>query len=305
MGRPRKAKQGISLTLDALKRVVLSAFASDLQLSAQLVLKGGSAIDLAHGLTHRSSIDIDYSIEGDFSEQQLSGMAKRLQDLLSRAFAPMGLRVFDLRFEPRPEVLSDDLAEFWGGYSIAFKLIDASGPNADGPLDAMQRSALVTGPSQRRTFLIDVSRFECCAEREEVTIEGRQVLVYSPRLIVCEKLRAICQQMPEYLQAIRKGHASSRARDFFDIHELTTRFTVVFESQEFAVLCARVFGAKRVPVDLLWRINETREFHRSDFASVAATVPPGTILLGYDDYFDAVAERVNRLKAFWDKQPPA
>jgi len=43
--------------------------------------------------------------------------------------------------------------------------------------------------------------------------------VYTLEMIAIEKLRATCQQMPEY--GIR-GAATQRARDFYDIHLIVT-----------------------------------------------------------------------------------
>jgi len=272
-------------------------------LARRLVLKGGSALDLAYGLSYRASIDLDLSIAGDFTEAELSGMPSLMQRVLEAAFRPRGVRVFDLEFSPRPERVSADLAGFWGGYSLCFKLIDANHCESI-PVTDWAREAMVVGPAQRRTLEVDISRFECCDDADEVVIAGRAVRAYSPRLMVCEKLRAICQQMPEYRATVKRPHGSARARDFFDIRELVVQFTIVVTTPRFRNVLARVFAAKRVPIALLWRIEEAREMHRADFASVQATIQAGVIVASYDEYVDFVVARVAELQATWDVQAP-
>ena len=46
-------------------------------------------------------------------------------------------------------------------------------------------------------------------------LDDYTIYVYSPTMIAIEKLRAICQQMPEYALQRRP---SARARDFYDIY---------------------------------------------------------------------------------------
>ncbi len=50
----------------------------------------------------------------------------------------------------------------------------------------------------------------------------------------------------------------------------------------YAALLKAVFDAKRVPLRLLGRIGDYREYHRPDFASVEATVKPSTELKSFD-----------------------
>jgi hypothetical protein len=122
--------------------------------------------------------------------------------------------------------------------------------------------------------------------------------VYSPAALVCEKLRAICQQMPEYVQTVR-NHPSPRARDFLDIHAAAENLRIDFQSDEFGRILRKVFEAKRVPLRLIGEICRYREFHREDFPAVQATVKPNAELRDFDFYFDYVVRRCRDLEALW------
>ena len=59
-------------------------------------------------------------------------------------------------------------------------------------------------------------------DKQDWDFDGTLIYVYSPSMIVCEKLRAICQQMPEYGPVIKRERlGSARPKDFVDIFVLT------------------------------------------------------------------------------------
>ena len=60
-------------------------------------------------------------------------------------------------------------------------------------------------------FTIDLSKYEYVAGKLELNLDDYAIYVYSPSMIAIEKLRAICQQMPEYPL---RGYRTARARDF-------------------------------------------------------------------------------------------
>ena len=299
--RPSNSSAPLATPADV-KRITVQSLASDPLLAERLVFKGGSALEMLYGIGLRASVDLDYSIQGDFDDAEIDRIKQSLSHTLSAAFGRIGVAIFDLHFEPKPRNVSPDLAAFWGGYQIRFKLIDRRLAEAigDDP-QSLRRSALAVGPAQRRTFEIDISRHECCQDKELHTFGGVAVLAYSPRLIVAEKLRAICQQMPEYRKSVRSPGSSPRARDFFDIHNLLDQFNLVLATREFLSLLTAVFQAKRVSLDSLPHITGTREFHRQDFQSVLDTVPPRLAVLTFDEYFDSVLSLVRDLQALRDE----
>jgi len=287
--------------LARIRKLAIIALVSDDELMDSLVLKGGNAIALIHGITARESLDLDFSLETDFPDPDCDALRRRFEGLLVRTFAEEGYAVFDVRVSPEPPHLTPDMADFWGGYRLEFKVIQSSKiPTAGRNLESLRRRAEVVGPRQRRTFRIDISKFEYSQPKEEKQIEGYSVFVYTPAMLVCEKLRAICQQTPEYREIVRSRGASARARDFFDIHGLVERFRIDLASRDNTALLRAMFAAKRVPLHLLGHIAEYREYHRADFPALEATVAPAARLKGFDFYFDYVLALVAKLEPLWD-----
>jgi len=166
-------------------------------------------------------------------------------------------------------------------------------------MQKLHKQAEVVGLNQNRTFTVDISCHEYCEPRAEYDLDGYTIYVYSPEMLVCEKLRAICQQMPQYRRSVEGGAARPRANDFFDIWCLTRHFRLELADQRNRDLCRRMFDAKRVPLSLLQHIADFREFHRQGFRIVEDTVKPGVILKPFDYYFDYVRKLVNGLHALW------
>lgn len=72
--------------LDKIKKLTISALVSDDLLMKMLVLKGGNAIDIAYDLTDRGSLDIDFSIDRDFTEKEKARIQSILDHLLNQEF---------------------------------------------------------------------------------------------------------------------------------------------------------------------------------------------------------------------------
>lgn len=288
------------LNYDRIKRLAIIAMVSDDRLMNLLVLKGGNALDLVYGVAERASIDLDFSIEREFDD--LPAIAEKLRYAFERTFAAEGYRAFDVKIAERPAMVAPDLRDFWGGYVVEFKIIEQEKHGRlAGDLAALRRNAALVGAKQKRTFSVDVSKFEYCSPRQPVVFEGYTVLVYTPAMVVFEKLRAICQQMPEYAELVRSKSQSARARDFFDIYTVDQRYRIDFHDSENVALVRRVFAAKRVPLALIKDIHRYREYHRPDFAVVRDTVKPDVELQGFDFYFDHVLSRCAALEPLGDE----
>src|SRR5262245_44596237 len=106
------------------KKLVIIAMFSDDVLMERLVLKGGNALDLIHHISARASVDVDLSIDGDFTSEERLHLRDRIEKALGGTFRPEGYQVFDVKLEEQPQGLMADLEDFWGGYSIEFKLIE-------------------------------------------------------------------------------------------------------------------------------------------------------------------------------------
>ena len=129
---------------------------SDDTLMQNLVLKGGNALDLIYKLSARSSVDVDFSMQGDFPGGR-EAFRDKVQASLTQTYAEAGLRAFDFKVEDRPENIRESLKSFWGGYNIDFKLIEeAKYKQFSDDLEALRRNAIDLGKGSQ--FLIDVSR---------------------------------------------------------------------------------------------------------------------------------------------------
>lgn len=285
-----------------IRKLIIIALFSDDEFMEMLVLKGGNAIDLIHGVALRGSIDLDFSLESDFAEKDDQVLRSRFERLLNVTFRPEGLRAFDVTFVSVPPSLSAEMKSFWGGYRLEFKVIDAREfDTRKGDSRKLRVAAESIAPGHRKRFCVDISRHEYCRPKQEHDLDGYTIYVYTPEMIVCEKIRAICQQMPEYARSVKSPSRSARARDFFDICTLVEHYTLDLTADTNRDLIRRMFETKRVPLDLLRRISDHREYHRSDFASVEATVKPGIRLREFDYYFDYVVGLVQALEPFGDE----
>ena len=121
-------------------------------------------------------------------------------------------------------------------------------------------------------------------------------------MLTFEKLRAICQQMPEYL-AIVKGAPAGRARDYVDIHRLREEYSISFASPLNQELLTKVFRAKHVPLHLIARIGDRDvcDFHRAGFVAVKDTIKPGVVLEEFDYYVDCLVRCSRDLKPLWNE----
>ena len=299
MAKNKKEQKSDELAaLERVKRLAVMAMFSDDDLMDELVLKGGNAMALIHKLTSRESVDLDFSMQHDFPDG-VEAMTARIGRALQRTFPPAGYMPFDLKMAEKPANISPDMAGFWGGYAVEFKLVTLEQFVAHkDDLKQLRNAALSIG--QGKKFLIDISRFEYVADKEETDLEGYRIYVYSPTMIACEKLRAICQQMEAYAPIVKRSDGrpgSQRARDFLDIHTLVERLVLDLIAPKAIDMTREMFALKHVPLEFLGQIGEQREFHRQGFPSVQATVAPGFKLQSFDFYFDYVVELATRVLA--------
>lgn len=282
--------------LKQIKRIGVMAMFADDELFDHLVLKGGNAMDLIHRLSSRASVDLDFSMQHNFPEG-IDLFRKRVERTLVKTFRQHGYEVFDVKIWEKPENISIDMADFWGGCKVEFKLIGGDKfERLSGDISELRKYALKIGQGQK--FLIDISRFEYTLGKKEADLDGYRLYVYSPEMIVCEKIRAICQQMPEYGPIIKRSRAgSARARDFLDIYTLINTLRLDISTEENRKLLNEMFKVKKVPLSFLALIKNYREFHKADFPAVVATVKVGMSVKPFDFYFDYVLGLVGQLES--------
>jgi len=279
---------------DEVRRRILIAMVSDDELLNMLVLKGGNALAMVHGVVQRATLDMDFSIASHFPD--LAGAKARIFAALRGEFAKIGFAVFDEKFIPKPSARGPNQPDWWGGYVVEFKLIELAIFNENSDADKLRRLASVVGPQQKKTYSIDISKNEYCAGKVKREIDSHAVYVYSLEMIAIEKFRAICQQLPAY--AITRNK-TPRARDFYDIHEIVTRSDVDLFASHNQELFREIFAAKGVPLELLSEICTSKDFHALDWPSVEASIAGSHE--DFDYYFNYVCEYVRALDSIGKK----
>jgi predicted nucleotidyltransferase component of viral defense system len=278
------------MDLRDIRRLIITALFSDDELMEKFVLKGGNALDLVHKLGARSSVDIDLSIPDDFADPD--DVKERIFRALRDRFDSAGYVVFDEKFGKKPSRPREDQGPRWGGYLAEFKITSRKHfEEHKGDLGHLQRSAQLIGAEQKRVFKIDISKFEFCDTKLETELDDFTIYVYTLPMLAIEKLRAICQQMLEYTL---RPYSKPRARDFYDIDAIVSAGGIDLTTQDNIELLRNIFAAKEVPLPLLGKIEETRDFHIVDWPAVQQSVAGP--LEEFDVYFRRVVELVNRLK---------
>ena len=123
-------------------------------------------------------------------------------------------------------------------------------------------------------------------------------------MICLEKLRAICQQMPEYLVSI-KGNAKGntpRAKDFYDIYLIIHKLNVDLFEETNIEMCKKIFAIKKVPLHLISNIKSTRDFHKQGYSSLKDSVLEGEKLNEFDFYFNYIVKFCDKLTSLLDKK---
>lgn len=282
-----------------IKTLVTVALFSDDYFLDHLVLKGGNALDLVYKVSARSSVDIDLSLGGDFPGS-VKDFKEKINNSLNKIFIQENMRVFDVKVEEKPSNLSPELSIFWGGYDIKFKIIELDKfEKFSKDIENLRRNAIMIG--KKSNFEIDISRFEYVSDKKEMDLDGYTVYVYSVEMLIFEKLRAICQQMPDYNPIVHRSRpGSARARDFIDIYILMDKLSVNVLYAENKNILLEIFQAKRVPIDFLSNIKDFRDFHKFSFPAVLDTMHASEKIEDFDFYFDFVIKLVSDLKSSWD-----
>ncbi|HRF06814.1 nucleotidyl transferase AbiEii/AbiGii toxin family protein [Accumulibacter sp.] len=284
-------------SLELIKRAAIVAMFADDELMDLLVLKGGNAMDIVHRVNSRASVDLDFSADDSLDYELVRPKVTRA---IESTFELCGYLAFDVKMTARPGKMPDELAAFWGGYLVEFKLISLQRANeVERNVEIMRREAIQLGEGPK--FTIDISHHEYIQGKQEHELEGYRIYVYSPEMIVCEKLRAICQQMPEYGKVIqRKGLGNQRARDFIDIEALVKKFNIDLGAIRAKHMVEQMFAMKKVPLQLLGCIQDTKNLHVLGYKEVRAAMKPGVTVEAFDYYFDFVVEQSKKLEAIWN-----
>lgn len=275
------------INIEDIKRLTLRALMTDDILMQGLVLKGGNALQLAYDITNRGSIDIDFSMEKEFSELDFSRLTREFDRLLNNEFNQENLVAYDVKFIQKPK--SGSIPE-WKGYMLEFKLIEKElFDKFKDDIDAIRRNSIKVNDQSTR-YTVDISSYEYIDGAINKDIDGLILKVYSPEMILVEKVRALCQSMDKYRNIVTSARPKERARDLYDIWMLTQHFTQLNLTPN---LFQNIFGAKRVPLSFLKEFEALRERNRSNWDVVKQTIHSEQELKDYDYYFDFVKELIS------------
>lgn len=276
--------------------------ASDDELIETLVLKGGNAIEIGYaetiGSVSRPSLDLDFSISGGDFKGSIDSVSQRMERALSQSFNENGFQLFDFKFFHKPRKASEETPEGWGGYMAEFKLISLElYESFRGDIDKVRRNAIPINPSGGSTrFEIDFSKSDYTEGSRTIDVNGYQIKVYTPEMIVFEKLRALCQQLPRYGEIIGGFVPRARARDFYDIWLIMENLNISLEKSENLELIRAIFSAKKVPLELINDLRTNKEIHMENWSDVRETLSVSERVGGFDFYFDFVLSRFENLK---------
>src|SRR5215467_6019528 len=104
--------------------------------------------------------------------------------------------------------------------------------------------------------------------------------------------------MPAKCPNISSKPKSARARDFYDIYVLMQEAQIDLSKGDVLELTRQVFAAKEVPLELIGKISNHREFHRPEWPSVEDCITD--ILQSFDFYFDFVLHATKSLESLWE-----
>jgi len=287
------------MKIQEIKRLVLIALASDDLLVERLVLKGGNALELLESKKRsgisRASYDLDFSMKDDF-DSELEEISDRIQFLLEQTFSERDHTIIDYSFTLRPGKIGDTVKDFWGGYNIQFKIVtNGNYKKLSENISELRKTAIPILPNNSPKVEIEISKYEYVDGKIEFELDGFIIYLYSPHMLIFEKLRAICQQHPEYKDIVPSHSSRARARDFYDIYLICELHQVFPLSESDRDVIRAIFDAKRVPLSFIGLIQTNSDIHRADWQSVVDTVSAKEEIKDFDYYLNFVISNFGNL----------
>ena len=274
---------------------IIALFSND-DLAEKFALKGGSALDLIYHINSRASVDIDVSMEKDFPPDELPEITAKLKTTFTDTFEEHGYTIFDFKFTPRPLHQDKKRDKFWGGYSLQFKIYPSDTfEEASLNMNRARLGAEVVGKNNSTVFSIDISKYEYCRNKTSTELEGFSIYVYTPEMIIYEKLRALCQQLPEYF--INNGKfKNARPRDFYDIYTVMINQSIEFSDLNINTL-EEFFNIKKVDLSLLSLLPKYYDVYIQNLPALVDTLTPeAQKVFDFDQCFNFVISGIAYIK---------
>ena len=278
-----------------LRGIILKTFFTDPSTKDMLVLKGGQALEI-YGFSSRDSYDIDFTIR-KMKEKAFEKLNPLLEKNLSNEFEDKGYHLFDFNFKIKPGVRDENTPHYWGGYQIDFKVIslverkkiDEKYNDLARRMHVMRSSASPFGENDSTKISIDFSYHEYSDDRFEMKINEAEdvytIKLYRPIIIVYEKIRALCQNIPgPHLPKYKTG----RSRDLYDIYSIIfseTKYSLnekdIYAEENIYEL-KKIFEMKKVPLELLLSLDDSYETLLKDFNDKFLQTTPQAKDIGFE-----------------------
>ncbi|MCY4643378.1 MAG: nucleotidyl transferase AbiEii/AbiGii toxin family protein [Bacteriovoracales bacterium] len=246
-----------SIKIEEVIKEILYGLYHDGVFTKKILIKGGQAIRIKEDIKHRFSVDIDASVNGEI--QNPADFFVRFKRSLDNRFKRLELVIIDFKQVKKPKKPHPDAPSFWTGWLIKFKLLEEKNLNLD--KDRQSIMALIPDGQASPQIIVELSEYEYCGKFEKMELSlggaGPKAITYwySTEMLVVEKIRAICQQHPDYLH---RKKPTNRARDFYDIANLIENKIKDKKFKQFITGCAQlvdpIFAAKEVDKKIIKKI---------------------------------------------------
>jgi len=286
---------GTELLANDYRLLAVKAIFSDDNLMEIVTLKGGNAMQLLE-LTNRASQDLDFSIkQGIKMSEEVEGAL--FKKSLERIFQEYELTVIDFKFTNKPKKAKSILPPYWGGYFIEFKIIKNEHYEKYKE-DRQKMSTMAESMEENKKKIeIDISLEEYTEPRISLELDEYTIYLYSPLMIVYEKIRALCQQLPDYKLASKE---KTRARDLYDIYSAIVQPNSnlreeILDEKNLYIL-REMFATKEVPYDLMLKLKNYKVELAKDYNErVIPQIPTGEEIPDFEFLFEYNLEIIEQL----------
>ena len=179
-------------------------------------------------------------------------------------------------------------------YLLEFKVIDKEKFNEfKGDVDSIRRNAIKLN-NQSPKYEVEISAYEYVEGATTKELDGVILRVYTLEMILFEKIRALCQTMPEYSEIVKSARPKHRARDIYDIFIIFNSGTLNLHKD----MLSEIFKAKQVPLEFINNMEDLREHNRENWETVRSSISESdrNNLKDYDYYFDEVLKIIEPFK---------
>jgi len=296
---------------DEVRKIILvgiAYFSDSYPECGELVFKGGSALEMFYNHP-RHSRDMDFSMSNVISENKLEECKRWLEQTLEETFSEQNFKITRFRWDEQTPHKRHEGIPFFRGHKIKVDVIDIQKYEMlknkyRNKTSSFERA--LNDPNNIIKCEIQISEMEYTEPSENRIVDDIVIKVYSPVMIVSEKLRAIFQHTPSYylqilgIPKVKKENLSPRVRDFYDIYKICERYKIDWKDQINLGILAEIFKVKKVPLDFLKNLDtdEIRKIHanKDEYQKLKDTVKEREIK-EFDFYYNYV---VKLAREIWD-----